>query len=473
MNVCSNSDTPGPLLQGRILVTQVEALTAVAAAPQHAPRASLDDVRFLLWTRSNAGDEEYQVLKAGDAASLGHFNGSDPTVVMIHGFTNHGYEGWPVQAKTELLTSGSYNAISVEWGKLAVAPWYPSALNHVPQVGVLTAGLLDWLHEDAGMAAAEVQLAGHSLGAHVAGAVGKNLKTFRLPAITGLDPAGPGYYNKPATERLVKTDADFVQVIHSNAGSLLQGCVGLKHTYGHVDFFPNGGRHQPGCTIGGAWMDLLTGGCSHGKSHMYWIESIKSHATFLSRPCNDWDTYMSGGCDSCGEGCLEMGLHVDRSLTGIFFLHTNKHQPFAQGPNTTLHYDPERAVVFVTRKPVAHHAEEVEAAVARTQRHLRQRLLCVEERSRRRRALVESIRMDTERLMSIRSGGGAAHRHLQPRGPACPRREHGGWGGAALKEEREAVQREEKEILTGIFFLHTNKHQPFAQGPNTTLHYDP
>ena len=50
--------------------------------------------------RNNSGDSEYQVLKEGDLANLGHFNGEDPTVVMIHGFTNHGYEGWPVEAKT-------------------------------------------------------------------------------------------------------------------------------------------------------------------------------------------------------------------------------------------------------------------------------------------------------------------------------------------------------------------------------------
>ncbi|MPC28709.1 Pancreatic lipase-related protein 3 [Portunus trituberculatus] len=202
---------------------------------------------------------------------------------------------------------------------------------HGSTVGNLTAHLLDWLHEAAGMQAAEVQVVGHSLGAHVAGAIGQNLKNFRLPFITGLDPAAPEFTESPESSRLDKTDADFVQVIHTNAGGILDGCVGLTYNSGHVDFFPNGGEHQPGCTIGGSWIDLLTGGCSHAKSHKYWIESINGMPAFVSRPCSDWDTYMTGACNACGQGCLDMGFHVDRRLQGTYFLETNTNPPFAMG----------------------------------------------------------------------------------------------------------------------------------------------
>lgn len=314
-----------------LLLLLVGVLGATTAAPQDAPRATLDDVRFLLWTKSNSGNSQYVELKEGDQSSLGPFNKANPTVVLVHGFANSGDSGWPVDAKTELLAHGSYNVIAVEWSQLAVAPLYPAAVAFVPQVGALTASLLDWLHNTAGMDASGVQAVGHSLGAHVAGAIGQNLKSFRLPFITGMDPAGPEFFDEPASNRLDKTDANFVQIIHTNGCNVLNACVGLPDVMGHVDFFPNGGEHQPGCTIGGDWMDLLVGGCSHGKSIKYWIESINGATPFKSHPCQDWASYEGGSCSGCGQGCLNMGFQVSHSLQGTYYLETNTNKPYAQG----------------------------------------------------------------------------------------------------------------------------------------------
>ncbi|MXQ82046.1 hypothetical protein E5288_WYG012500 [Bos mutus] len=54
-----------------------------------------------------------------------------------------------------------------------------------------------------------------SLGAHISGFVGK-IFHGRVGRITGLDPAGPQFSGKPSTGRLDYTDADFVDVIHTD-----------------------------------------------------------------------------------------------------------------------------------------------------------------------------------------------------------------------------------------------------------------
>ena len=49
--------------------------------------------------------------------------------------------------------------------------------------------------------------------------------------------------------RLDTSDAEFVDVIHTNSGTLIDGSLSFPQAIGHVDFFANGGHSQPGCDI--------------------------------------------------------------------------------------------------------------------------------------------------------------------------------------------------------------------------------
>ena len=46
-----------------------------------------------------------------------------------------------------------------------------------------------------------------------------------------------------------QTDADFINVIHTNGEEAIAMAMGLLKPLGHVDFYPNGGGLQPGCFI--------------------------------------------------------------------------------------------------------------------------------------------------------------------------------------------------------------------------------
>lgn len=322
----------------RLIVALAVAGVASLAAPPPTPRDIAQDVSFFLWTRSNPEDWNYYPLVKGDSANVASspLDVSLPTYVLVHGFSANGDSGWPTQGKTAILELAPYNVIAVDWSTLAEAPWYNVAIASVDEVGSFTASLLDWLHADANLDISRVHVVGHSLGAHVAGSIGRHLASAKLPRITGLDPAGPEFYNQPEENRLDPSDAIFVDVIHTNAGPVLESCVGLELPSGHVDFYPNGGDHQPGCVVlGEDWTDLLAGGCSHGRSHEYWVESIlalQPTEAFNARPCESWEAYEQGACPECGENCVDMGFHlVPERAQGLYFLTTNKHSPFAQG----------------------------------------------------------------------------------------------------------------------------------------------
>lgn len=87
---------------------------------------------------------------------------------------------------------------------------------------------------------------GHCLGAHVAGFVGKCSKG-KLARITGLDPVARGFREAGPKHKLWRTDARFVDVIHTNGGAAVNGGWGVLEPCGHADFYPNGGEWQPGC----------------------------------------------------------------------------------------------------------------------------------------------------------------------------------------------------------------------------------
>lgn len=145
-----------------------------------------------------------------------------------------------------------------------------------------------------------LELIGHSLGAHVCGIAAKNVQSGKIRKIVGLDPASPLFSVKQPDERLSDTDADVVEIIHSNAGFL-----GFSFPLGTISFYPNGGRSQRGC----GW-DLLSI-CAHSRSYIYYAESIHNPTGFYAWKCESYENLKGGKCHVNNvDDLVQMGADV-------------------------------------------------------------------------------------------------------------------------------------------------------------------
>lgn len=91
--------------------------------------------------------------------------------------------------------------------------------------------------DNAGLNPKHVHLIGHSLGAHTAGYAGERVEG--LGRITGLDPAEPYFQGMPSHARLDPTDAQLVDVIHTDGSSIFLLGEYLVLHYGRISRCPS------------------------------------------------------------------------------------------------------------------------------------------------------------------------------------------------------------------------------------------
>lgn len=132
----------------------------------------------------------------------------------------------------------------------------------------------------------------------------------------------------PAFVRLDESDASFVDVIHTDGRTILLGgklkdnllplpvhpkklctfiCIctgyGMIQPCGHVDFYPNNGKEQPGCDLAKNPMNLINAhgldqvqreifACNHHRAIYYFIESLLTPCPFIAHRCPDYDSYL-------------------------------------------------------------------------------------------------------------------------------------------------------------------------------------
>nr|XP_021200295.2 pancreatic triacylglycerol lipase [Helicoverpa armigera] len=266
--------------------------------------------QYWLFTRQNR--ENHQVIVNGNVNSIrnSNYRANRGLVVLVHGWNSNGNSAMNPLIRRAFLDTQDVNVIVVDWRRVAETPNYLSAVRGVPSVGQFLGNFLVWLINNGGGNWNNVHLIGFSLGAHVVGNAGRT--AGRRPGrITGLDPAGPNFGG--SSNALNGNDGVYVETMHTNGGRL-----GIFDRIANADFYPNGGRSQPGCSS-------VDYNCSHGRAYHLYAASVR-YNRFVGRLCNNLSQAQNNQCTG---GTLNMGNGVfNKRGNGIYGLRTNANYPF-------------------------------------------------------------------------------------------------------------------------------------------------
>ncbi|KAJ3626153.1 hypothetical protein MTP99_016671 [Tenebrio molitor] len=267
-------------------------------------------VTFTLFTREHVN---------GTTADIGKiFDKSKPTKFVTHGWLSSGIADTCVKIKNGFLQKYDANVFIMDWSEISGNVIYPIPMAATKGVGEYYSEFINNL-VDSGVDPQTIHLVGHSLGAHVSGFAARRVKG-KIGRVTGLDPALPGFNSPELVDggHLNKSDADFVDVIHTCAGYL-----GMKMSIGDADFYPNGGSvPQPGC---GSVFEMIEA-CSHGRSWEYFAASLVSSIPFMAYRCDSFDTFLQK--EECKEEGVAMGDPTPVTAKGDYYLKTRAEEPF-------------------------------------------------------------------------------------------------------------------------------------------------
>ncbi|XP_034480931.1 pancreatic lipase-related protein 2 [Drosophila innubila] len=334
----------------------------------HPQKPSEIEPHFTLHTRRTMDQPKYIDLNDPDSVQGLGINKRGRLYLIVHGYLESGDIPWMLEMAKALMNHCPENDCSViliDWGGGASPP-YVQAVANTRLVGAITAHVVHMLYEELRLPNLDkVHIIGHSLGAHLSGYAGSHLQRdfgLKMGRITGLDPAAPLFTDTDPIVRLDRSDAHFVDIVHTDANPLMKGGLGIIQRLGHVDFYPNGGFDNPGCdkklqdvmknnrkaTLFLTMQEFL--GCNHIRSEQYFTESIEGKCPFLGMNCDSFDSFKDAKCSSCDEPgrlCMRMGFHSEEDYREqqsrglikpqdpppVFYLMTGERKPFCR-----LHY---------------------------------------------------------------------------------------------------------------------------------------
>lgn len=307
---------------------------------------SSEDVNTNFYFSSREQPQRVQVLSGSQfGLEWVDFKPSRKTIVIVHGFMSYSNASWVQDMTRAFLQWDDVNVIAVDWCGGGNTWKYWRAVANTRRVGSDVTNFIRQLMNETGAKTKDFHFIGHSLGAHISSYVSYHLGGIHR--ITGLDPAQPCFRTDDSTERLDASDADFVDVIHTNGRLLSKIGFGFPDPTGTADFYPNGGMKQPGCfnSTKSVWSKILPNSvfnlqqaiCSHGRAYLLFTESlINTNCTFRAYRWNltyegvnaslkvTWDRRGSNSV----MGIEAVGGNGLKQARGPYFVLTTEREPY-------------------------------------------------------------------------------------------------------------------------------------------------
>ncbi|XP_068625229.1 lipase member H-A-like [Battus philenor] len=283
------------------------------------PRSQLKHLFFVVQGKGGR-KQKYTYWNAKKIATDPMVDFSRKTIIVAIGYLDS--TSFPISAVfAREYEARNYNVILVDNQRFATVHYYLASRLMRP-VGFHVAEVLADLTQS-GLDPSKLEILGFSLGAHTASYIAKNYQILtgrNISRIYALEPAGPCFRDLEKDDRLDSSNADFVQVIHTNIDTF-----GMATAMGHVDFYVNGGEYQP------SDINLFpcTGTCSHFKVLTLWLSALKNPSKFIAIKCNSIQQARDAKCyDKVPMETNLMGPDVDVSKPGIYYLSTSKYYPY-------------------------------------------------------------------------------------------------------------------------------------------------
>ncbi|XP_068632523.1 lipoprotein lipase [Battus philenor] len=234
------------------------------------------------------------------------------TVIIVHGHQGTAFNSLNPSLVNAYLQYYDVNVISVDWSSLA-GQSYNNAYFAVPTVGESIANFIIMLENYVKVDLSRLHLIGFDLGAHAVGIAGRQLQG-QIARITGLNPSGKNW--GLGSRRLTKSDAQFVEVIHTDSSGPFAN--GLMDALGHIDFYPNGGSKQPGC--------FLSNICSHNRAWELFTATLNVSNELKGNRCA---SITQLNRDRCNGDSLSMGTNAySKPGSGMYRVNTGRSYPF-------------------------------------------------------------------------------------------------------------------------------------------------